>query len=912
MNFDLRPPSPRDLPVWQLHSEILGSLRHGSQLVLVAATGSGKTTQVPQMLLEGGIAGNRRIVILQPRRVAARSVAHRVAWERGGRVGQEVGFQVRFEDHIAPETRIAFVTEGILLRWLQEDPQLGDVGVLIFDEFHERNLLSDVALALARRLQQTTRPDLKLLVMSATLEAEPVARYLSEAPPAPVLVSEGRTFPVDVRWAEYGDRRPAPEQAADAVERLVNGGAEGDILVFMPGMGEINSTIHALRAARLAEPCVFLPLHGDLPAEDQDRAFESFSHRKIVVATNVAETSITIDGIRHVVDSGLARVARYDAERGLQTLAIEPISRASADQRAGRAGRTAPGTCWRLWTESAHLDRPARNTPEIQRADLAEVVLLLHSLGIRRAVEFAWLDRPDPVAVERAERLLVILGALTKPEEEGQKKEGNPEDTSAPHLPSAVRGPASSDLTAIGRQMLRLPMHPRYARMLVEASRRQCVPAAALCAALTSGRDLLVRLGRDDSHVKEARELFEASRESDFHTLLRAFQFARNARFDVQQCRRYGIHAQTARQVDDTYRQLLAMAERQGLIRSPDTSATSETSPNPSSPETVSADSANPTATDPLPFCLAAGFIDQLAVRKDGGTLDCRMGGGRTGALVRESMVDAPLLVAGNVREVDGRHGRTTLLALATAVRPEWLRELYPQHLSQRQTCEVDRLHKRVAALRETLFLDLVIERVHAKEIDPVAAGQALADAFASGWFDLPKLDHRVRQFIARVNLLSRIVPELELPRFDGPVLRSVLARAFQDLTLVKEAQAADLLEAFHTHLEPAQAAFVEELLPVTLSCPGLPQLKLVYPEPSDDDDPEDLRGPEVQIKLTDCFALKEHPRLAEGRLPVSLILLAPDQKRLGITTNFPLWRQKTYPGFRAQLRTKHPGFVWP
>ncbi len=906
--------SPRDLPVWQLHSEILGSLRHGSQLVLVAATGSGKTTQVPQMLLEGGIAGDRRIVVLQPRRVAARSVAHRVAWERDGKVGQEVGFQVRFEDHIAPETRICFITEGILLRWLQDDPQLGEVGVLIFDEFHERNLLSDVALALARRLQQTTRPDLKLLVMSATLEAEPVARYLAEATPAPVLVSEGRIYPVDIRWAEYGDRRPAPEQAADAVERLVNGGAEGDILVFMPGMGEINSTINALRAARLAEPCVFLPLHGDLPAEDQDRAFESFSQRKVVVATNVAETSITIDGIRHVVDSGLARVARYDAERGLQTLAIEPISRASADQRAGRAGRTAPGTCWRLWTESAHLDRPARNTPEIQRADLAEVVLLLHSLGIRRAVEFAWLDRPDPVAVERAERLLVTLGALVgteggrrKTEDGGQRteNEGETERSTASSLPS-------SDLTTIGHQMLRLPMHPRYSRMLVEASRRHCVPAAALCAALTSGRDLLVRLGRDDSHVKEARELFEASRESDFHTLLRAFQFARKTQFDVQQCRRFGIHAQTARQVDDTYRQLLAIAERQGLVRPPGTAATPETSPTPSSPESASAEKANPTAVDPLPFCLAAGFIDQLAVRKDGGTLDCRMVGGRTGSLVRESMVDARLLVAGSVREVEGRHGRTTLLALATAVRAEWLKELYPQHLSQRWTCEVDRLHKRVAALRETLFLDVVIERTHAKEIDPLAAGQALADAFASGWFDLPKLDHRVRQFIARVSLLSRVVPELEFPRFDGPALRSILARAFRGLTLVKEAQAADLLEAFLTHLEPAQAAFVDELVPTTLSCPGLPQVKLVYPEPSDDDDPEDQRGPEVQIKLTDCFALKEHPRLAEGRLPVSLILLAPDQKRLGITTDFPTWRLKTYPGLRAQLRSKHPGFLWP
>jgi ATP-dependent helicase HrpB len=898
--------SPRDLPVWQLYPDILAALRQGNQLVLVAATGSGKTTQVPQMLLDGGIAGDKRIIILQPRRVAARSVATRVAWERGGKPGGEVGFQVRFEDRIAPDTRIGFITEGILLRWMQDDPELRDVGVLIFDEFHERNLLSDVALALAKRLQQTRRPDLKLAVMSATLEAEPVARYLGgTARPSPVLVSEGRTFPVEISWAEYGDRRPASEQAADTVEGLLRQGAEGDILVFMPGMAEIQSTINALQAARLHEPCVFLPLHGDLSPEDQDRAFQNFPQRKIVVATNVAETSITIDGIRHVVDSGLARIARYDAERGLQSLVVEPISRASADQRAGRAGRTAPGTCWRLWTESAHLDRPPRNTPEIQRADLAEVVLLLHSLGIRQAARFDWLDRPDPPAVERAEKLLITLGALHPPRSEDDPRNGH--------------GP-ESDLTTIGRRMLRLPMHPRYSRMLIEAAERGCVPAAALCAALTSGRDLLVRLGRDDAHVREARELFEASRESDFHTLMRAYQFARNARFDMATCRRLGIHAQTARQVEDTHRQLLAIAEREGLLPRGDAGPDRiDAAPAEASTEPAASDRTGRSTpvSDPLAVCLTAGFIDQLAVRKDAGTLDCRLSEGRTGTLVRESMVEAPLLVAGALREVDGRHGRTTLLSLATAVRPEWLRELYPQHLSTRLACEVDRLHKRVAAIRETRFLDLPIHREHAKEIDPAEAGRALADAFAAGWFELPQLDHRLRQFIARVNLLAQVVPELEVPPLDGAALRRALSRAFHGLTLVKEAQATDLFPAFRDHLQPAQLGFLDELLPLSIEWTGGHRLKLVYPErPSEDDDDTDpggpVRGPEAQVKLTDCFGLKEHPRLAEGRLPVSLILQGPDQKRVGVTTDFPAWRLKTYPTLRSQLRSKNPGFPWP
>ena len=407
--------SSASLPIWEIHSPIVETLRAGNRLVLVAPTGSGKTTQVPQMLLDAGLAADKKIVVLQPRRVAARTVAARVAWERQCKLGAEVGYQIRFDDQTSLGTRISYVTEGILLRWLQADRTLADVGVVIFDEFHERNLLSDVALALVKRLQRTERSDLKMAVMSATLEAEPVAEYLAgqgETGDAPVLHSEGQSFPVEVRYLSQHDERPITEQAADVVEQIVNSGEPGDILVFMPGMGEINGTIGAARAIRTNERLALIPLHGDLPPEQQDLAFAPNPLRKVVVATNVAETSVTIDGIRHVVDGGLARVARYDAERGIGTLFMEPISRASADQRKGRAGRTAPGTCYRLWTESGQLNRPERNTPEIQRSDLAEVVLLLHSLGIKRAVEFDWLDKPDSQAVERAEQLLITLGAL--------------------------------------------------------------------------------------------------------------------------------------------------------------------------------------------------------------------------------------------------------------------------------------------------------------------------------------------------------------------------------------------------------------------------------------------------------------------------------------------------------------------
>ncbi len=853
---------PSDLPIWRHHQPIVDFLRTHRRLVLMAATGSGKSTQVPQMIRDSGLVGDSRVVVLQPRRVAARTVAARVAFERNVRLGSEVGYQVRFDDALSAESRICFVTEGILLRWLQRDATLSGVGAIIFDEFHERNLLSDAALGLVRQLQEGSRQDLLAVVMSATLDAAPVARFLGNAP---ALSVDGRAFPVSIHWAEYGDERSPSEKAAEAVERILANGESGDVLVFMPGMGEILSTINALRSSNLSERCLLLPLHGDLSPEEQDRAFQNSPLRRIIVATNVAETSITIDGVCHVVDSGLARIARFDSERGLATLAIEEISRASADQRAGRAGRTAPGTCWRLWTESGHLNRPERQSPEIQRADLSEVVLLLHSLGVSRAADFPWLDRPEPSAVERAEELLKMLGAISDQER----------------------------LTPIGWEMRTLPAHPRYARMMIEARRRGCLPSACLSAALASGRDLLLRPARDDRAAQEARELFEGSALSDFYTLMRAHQFARNCQFDPGQCRRHGIRAEVARQVEDTYRQLLEVAERHSNVQ-PTPLATA-----PEPPE------------DALRRCLLAGFPDQLARRRDTGSLDCLIAAGREGVLARESVVTAPLFVATSLREVELRGGKKPLLSLASAVDTPWLAELYPQHLSTSLQHIYDRTHKRVAAIRQTRFLGLLVSEEHQREVDPEASGQALADAFAKGWFELPLLTHEVRQFIARVNFISLAIPELDFPKFSGDAVRRCLTRAFHGLTLAKEAQAADLLPSIRQHLDSGQLEWLNDVAPVRVAGPGGLSLKLLYREDSPEDT-EKFPNPETQLKLSDCWNLETHPSVADGRVPVRLWLQAPDGKRLDSTLDWKAWKTGAYPRLRATIKAKYPGFLWP
>jgi ATP-dependent helicase HrpB len=635
------------------------------------------------------------------------------------------------------------------------------------------------------------------------------------------------------------------------VERIVNSSSAGDILVFMPGMGEINSTINACRALGTRERLAFIPLHGELQPEDQDLAFSPNPLRKVVVATNVAETSVTIDGIRHVVDSGQARVARYDADRGIGTLLIEEISRASADQRKGRAGRTAPGACHRLWTESGHLNRPDRNTPEIQRSDLAEVVLLLHSLHIKKAAQFDWLDKPDPAAVERAENLLRILGALDE---------------------------ATGELTPVGHQMRRLPMHPRYSRMLVEAAKYKCVRAAALCAALVSGRDLLQRLRRDDKHIAEARELFEASQDSDF---------ARRNNFGFESCRRYGINAQSARQVEQTHQQIVQIAEQQKLLQ----------------PDEKTDDSA-------LLRCLMVGFVDQLCIRRDLGTLDCELSEGRTGTLVRESVVqNSPLFVSASIREVPSRTSENlTLLSLASAAKREWLEESFPQHINSRIEYLFDRTHKRVAAVKLVRFRDLVIHHEHQRDVDPAASGRCLADACRRGFFELPLFNHELKQFIGRVNLVCAVLPGLDFPPLDEKAVVECLTRSFSGLTLVKEAQATHL--EFRRHLAPEQLTWLDELTPAHIVWHDGRKLKLLYAE-----DAADKTGapnpPELQVKLHECFGLKEHPRICEQKLPVKLWLCAPDGKRIEATLNWPAFKTANYPKLKPVLQKKYPATNW-
>ena len=424
--------------------------------MLVAPTGAGKTTHVPPALRRAGVGGGRQIVMLEPRRIAARAAARRMAEENGWTLGWEVGYQVRFDRQASAETKILVVTEGILVQMLQRDPFLEEIGAVIFDELHERTLQTDLSLAMARRVQRDARPDLRLVAMSATLDPGPVAAFLGDCP---AIESRGRLYPVEVLYLERPDERPLAAQITAGVRRVLDTIA-GDVLVFLPGVGEIQRAAEALDGLAAKRELAILPLYGDLPPERQDEVLRPLDRRKVVLATNVAETSITIDGVTAVVDSGLVRRLRFDPATGLDRLELGRVSRASAEQRAGRAGRQAPGICLRLWPAYEHATLPERESPEIARVDLAGPTLQLLAWGETDLAVFAWFEAPAPEALAAALVLLRRLGAVD-----------------------------DHGVTSLGKMLARLPVHPRLARLLIAGHDADRTREAALLAALLAERD---------------------------------------------------------------------------------------------------------------------------------------------------------------------------------------------------------------------------------------------------------------------------------------------------------------------------------------------------------------------------------------------------------------------------------------
>jgi ATP-dependent helicase HrpB len=612
--------------------------------------------------------------------------------------------------------------------------------------------------------------------------------------------------------------------------------------------------VQAARDALGSEFVVF-PLHGELPPRDQDAAVAKYDRRKVVVATNVAETSLTIDGVRLVIDSGQARIPRYDPYRGINTLLVEKISRASADQRAGRAGRTAPGHCLRLWTAHEHRARAAQELSEVKRLDLAEVILTLKASGVKDVQTFRWLEAPDARALERAETLLADLGAIDG---------------------------ATGAITRLGRRMLAFPVHPRYARMLLAAQDYGCVRPIALIAALTQGRDLLAR--RQGTHAEDGRDdVIDGETESDFFVLMRAWRHAEQSGYQMDRCRRLGINAPAARQVGPLFEQFLRIAAEEGLD--------------------ISEKHMDRAAVQ---RCLLVAFPDHLAKRLDAGSQRCELVHGRRGMLARESVVKAPLFVVAEVREVESGGGRernlNVVLNLATAIKEEWLREMFPQGFTEMRAVVYDTALRRVVAREERRFRDLLLEEKVSDHPPADEAAAILAREVASRRLTLENWDESVEQWILRVNRLREWMPELELPAIaeeDRIVMIEHLCHGAFSFNEIKNRPVMPVVKSW---LSRQQQAWIEEYTPERIQLPKGKMVKVVYSADA---------APTIAARIQDLYGIKDALWIARHRVRVRIQVLAPSNRPVQITENLGDFWRDTYPKLKQQLQRRYPKHEW-
>ncbi len=726
--------------------------------MLRAPTGAGKTTRVPAAILDANLGP---VIVLEPRRLAARAAARRVAEERGVRLGAEVGYQVRFENRTSASTRLTFVTEGILLRRFQDDPFLDGIGCVVFDEFHERNLDGDLALAMARRVQLEARPELAIVVMSATLDVERIASWLGDSPR---IESEGRSFPVDVRYRAARGREPLEERVFDGVREIL-AQTSGSVLVFLPGVGEIRRARERLAEGARRGDFELVELYGDLSPERQDAALRAGAKRRVVLATNVAESSITVEDVTGVVDSGLARSMRHDPSVGLDRLELGPISRASADQRAGRAGRTAPGVCLRLWSEMENRALVPFDEPEVRRIDLAGAVLQLLVWGENDPRAFPWFDAPRPEALERALALLEVLGARD------------------------ARG-----ATELGRTLARLPLHPRLAGVLVEGWRTGVGERAALAAALLSERDPFERVPRgtragpraaSDSDVLDrvhALEAFERSGTRGAGALVlheggaRAVLRARDQFFDLAR-----EHLGTAPRAD--------LARDEALLRA-----------------------------------LFVAFPDRLARRRERRSDRGLMVGGRGVRLSDASAVTEPELFL--CIDLDAGT-QDAFVRQASLVEREWIDPgRLIERVDTTFDTERGRVVARKLLCFVDLVLE---EHPHpvidAELAERLLLEAALRDPARALGLDRPER----AAFLARLAFLREAMPELALPAVDEAGLRTLLASLVPGRRALVELAEAPVLESLQGLLSAKQRHTLDREAPERLRVPSGSQIRIAY-----------------------------------------------------------------------------------
>lgn len=816
-------PKTSDFPIHAILPELLAALSAGNRAVLEAPPGAGKTTQVPLALLDQHWLQGRKIVLLEPRRIAARAAAEFMAKQLGEEVGRTVGYRIRFEAKVSAATRIEVVTEGILTRQLQGDPELSGVGAILFDEFHERHLQGDLGAALALDVQDTLRPDLRVLVMSATLDGERVARWLQ----APRLTSAGRSFPVEISYPPARGNEDALMQLRRVAEQAL-AETDGDILVFLPGKREIDKARQLLGGLLESRPGLqLLPLHGELSLQDQRAALTAGAtgERRIVLATNVAESSVTLPGIRAVIDLGQAREPRFDPNSGFTKLQTVSISQASADQRAGRAGRVAAGRAYRLWPQSQRLETSRR--PEMEQVELSSLALELAAWG---SETLPWLDTPPAGNLAQARELLLLLGALD----------------------------ADRRITALGKRMLELGAAPRLAAAALRAPSQQQALVADLLAAVEARSPLRGEAGRSDDFRQRIaalhawrREGPRAAREADIGALSALEQASSGWR------RRLRSDA-AAREAGDSHR---------------------------------------------IGDLLLHAFPDRVARQDPANPRRYALSNGR-GARLHENtaLYGEPWLIALDLRAED----KDSLILSAAPFDADLLERDFPERFSDTRVVRWNEAKRAVEAFEEKRFAALLIVRRQVA-VKPADALPALLAAVREGGLELLPWSDNARELRGRVQALREWCPELGLPDVsDAALLDSLdawLAPYLDGKSRLDALRAEELSQALSAMLDFEQRRTLDAQAPVTIRVPSGNERRIEY-VPG--------QPPVLAVKLQELFGLADTPRIAQGRVPLTLHLLSPAQRPIQVTQDLKGFWERTYPEVKKELKGRYPRHPWP
>ena len=795
-------------------------------LVLQAPPGAGKTTLVPLALLDAEWLGGRTIVMLEPRRIATRAAAEWIAHLIGERVGATIGYRMRGESRVGRDTRIEIVTEGILARRLQRDPTLDGVGVVIFDEFHERSLDADLGPALTLRTQTLLREDLRIIVMSATLDGESIAGLLGDAP---IVSSAGRTFPVETIYVEPRSGARLETSIVATISDALSV-TSGDILVFLPGAAEIRRSVAALEARDLRD-AVVLPLYGAMPHDAQDRALrpDPAGRRKIVLATSIAETSLTIEGVGVVIDSGWSRQPRFSPRTGMTRLETVRVSRASADQRRGRAGRLGPGICYRLWPEHENSHLLANTPPEIMSADLAPLALELAAAGVADPLELDWLDPPAPSPFEQATELLRELDAID----------------------------ARGSLTKLGREMAALPVHPRLAHMLLRSRALEATPLACEVAALLSERDVF--RGTAGPIDADLTMRIDALRRDD------AFAPPGGVYVDRDAIRR------TRADADRLARQL-------GVNLRP------------------------PSSLDSLGVLVALAYPDRVAQRRASTRSRFVLRNGRGAELHgAQTLSEQPYLATA---ELDDQRPESRIF-LATGITLDEIRETFAEQIVTEDVVEFDDATSSVISRRRERLGAIVLRDTASSATDPEAVRGVLLDAIRRrGSASLPWSDaaRRLREriaFVARHEVgwldVSDAGLDARLDEWLGPLLDGV--RRVSDL------DRADLSDAVASMLDWKQRRRLDELAPTHIEVPSGSRIPVDY---------SDATSPVLAVRIQEVFGMTETPRLAGGKVPLTMHLLSPARRPVQVTQDLAGFWRTSYFDVRKDLRGRYPKHDWP